>query len=148
MSRIYFKKKVVLQTNTMFYIKLYLLTFLAFLGIDAVWLGLVAPKFYRSNIGHLLADKPNLVAAGVFYLLNIVGILVFAVLPALNKNDPKSALIMGGLYGLFTYATYDLTNLATLKDWPLKVTLVDIVWGTVLSAAVAYVGYLIGTKIS
>lgn len=131
-----------------FYLKLYLTTLIAFLGIDAVWLSKIAPSFYKNNIGHLLATKPNLYAAGAFYLLNIVGILVFAVVPALNSNSPKTAVIYGALYGLFTYATYDLTNYATLRDWPVKVVYVDILWGTLLTASVALVSYYIGTKLT
>lgn len=127
-----------------YYLKLYLLTFFTFLGIDAIWLAKIAPKFYKSNIGHLMADKPNLVAAGVFYVLNIFGILIFALLPALKQSSPKTALIYGALYGLFTYATYDLTNFATLKDWPVKVVFVDVIWGTVLTATVALIAYYIG----
>ncbi|MFC1622121.1 DUF2177 family protein [Patescibacteria group bacterium] len=131
----------------MYYIKLYLLTFLAFLGIDAVWLAKIAPDFYKSNIGHLMADKPNLVPAGIFYLLNIFGILIFAVLPALKDNSPKTALVYGALYGFFTYATYDLTNFATLKNWPAKVVYVDIIWGIFLTATVSVVSYYVGLKL-
>ncbi|MBD3366321.1 DUF2177 family protein [candidate division WWE3 bacterium] len=130
----------------MYYIKLHFLTFLVFLGIDAVWLIKIAPKFYQKHIGHLLADKPNLIPALVFYLLNIIGILIFAVNPALKESSVKKAVIFGALYGFFTYATYDLTNLATLKGWPLKVTVVDICWGTFLSAVVALAGFYIGRK--
>lgn len=94
-----------------------------------------------------MSEKPNLLAAGVFYILNIFGIVIFAVLPALKEGSPKTALIYGALYGLFTYATYDLTNLATLKDWPAKVVYVDIIWGILLTATVSIVSYYIGLKI-
>lgn len=130
-----------------FYLKIYILTLLTFLGIDSIWLTKVAPNFYKSNIGHLMSEKPNLLAAGVFYILNIFGIVIFAVLPALKEGSPKTALIYGALYGLFTYATYDLTNLATLKDWPAKVVYVDIIWGILLTATVSIVSYYIGLKI-
>ncbi len=130
-----------------FYIKLYILTFLVFLGIDSVWLTQIAPKFYQENIGHLLAEKPNLAAAGLFYLINIFGVIIFAVIPGLNKQSWPITFYYGALYGLVTYATYDLTNLATLKDWPLKVTVIDILWGITLSAAVATAGYFIGDKL-
>lgn len=133
--------------NFIFYIKLYFATFLVFLGIDAVWLGKIAPTFYKNNIGHLMAEKPNLLAAGIFYILNIIGILVFAVVPSLRNNSLKSAALLGAFYGVVTYATYDLTNLATLRDWPLKVTIVDIIWGTALSCAVSVAGYYIGSKL-
>lgn len=131
-----------------FYIKLYITTFLVFLGIDFVWLAKIAPSFYKSNIGHLMADKPNLGAAAAFYVMNIFGLIIFAISPGLAENSAQKAAIMGALYGFATYATYDLTNYATLKDWPLKVVVVDIIWGTVLSAAVAFVSYQIATKFS
>lgn len=95
-----------------------------------------------------MAEKPNLLPAGLFYLLNILGLLVFTILPALNKSSLKTAVILGGLYGLMTYSTYDLTNFATLKGWPVKVVLVDIAWGTLISATVSGIAYYIGTKIS
>lgn len=133
--------------NIFFYIKLYVLTFLVFLGIDSVWLVKVAPNFYKQNIGHLMTDKPNLLAALIFYIINIIGIIMLAVVPALNKHSWTHALIFGAVYGLVTYATYDLTNLATLRDWPLKVTIVDLIWGTFLSASVAVASYFIANKL-
>ncbi len=129
--------------STIFHIKLYFLAFIVFLGIDSVWL---APNFYKTNIGHLMAEKPNLIAAGIFYLINIFGIIFFAVIPSLNKNSPAAAFLTGALYGLVTYATYDLTNLATLKNWPLKVTLVDIIWGMFLSSLTAGLTFLLAKK--
>lgn len=128
-------------------IKLYLSTLLVFLGIDSIWLLKISPTFYKSNIGHLLADKPFLIPAGVFYLLNTVGLLVFVVIPSLNNNSPKSALLLGALYGLVTYAAYDLTNYATLKGWNLKMVLVDIAWGIILSSLVSIIAYFIGSKL-
>jgi uncharacterized membrane protein len=134
--------------NLFLSLKLYFSTFFIFLGIDAIWLTKVAPTFYKNNIGHLMADKPNLLPAALFYILNIFGILVFSVIPALNNNSPKTAVLLGALYGLVTYATYDLTNYATLRGWPLKVVLVDIIWGIVLSASVSLISYFLGTKLS
>jgi uncharacterized membrane protein len=131
-----------------YYIKIYIATFLIFLGIDIFWLALIAPNFYKKYIGHLLAENPNLIAALAFYLLNIIGIMILAVLPSLNKGTWQTALIFGALYGLLTYATYDLTNLATLKDWPILVTIVDIIWGTVLTATVSTLGYFAATKLT
>lgn len=128
-------------------IKLYVLALFIFLGIDALWLGLVAPGFYRSQIGHLMAETPNLYAAGVFYLL-FVGVLVyFVVEPALRTGSIRDAWIRGALFGLVTYATYDLTNLATLRDWPLLVTVVDLAWGTTLAAGTAAASVWAGRKI-
>ena len=127
-----------------YYIKLYLATLVAFLAIDMVWLGLVARTFYRKYLGFLMAPKANLPAALIFYLLFVVGILVFAILPGLQAGSLKTALPHAALFGLIAYATYDLTNLATLKDWPLVVTVVDLVWGTVVSVVVALAGYMAG----
>lgn len=132
--------------NLILNIKLYLLAFIVFLGIDSVWLVRIAPNFYKTNIGHLMAEKPNLLAAGIFYLINIFGIMFFAVVPSLNKNSPATAFLTGALYGLVTYATYDLTNLATLREWPLKVTFVDIAWGMFLSSLTAGLTFLLAKK--
>jgi len=114
-------------------LKLYFLTIVIFLGIDAVWLGLVAPKFYRSQIGHLMADKANLPAALIFYLLFIGVLVYFVVAPGLTM-PMREVILRGALFGLVTYATYDLTNLATLRDWSMVVTVVDLMWGTFLTA--------------
>ncbi len=117
----------------------YILTFLVFLGLDAVWLGTVAPGFYQDQIGFLMAKNPVWAAAGIFYLLFVVGIVVFVVTPAVQQSSIRSAAWKGGLFGLVTYATYDLTNLATVEGWPLLVTAVDLVWGTFVSTATATV---------
>lgn len=113
----------------------YLVTTGVFLLIDIVWLALIAPKLYKANIGHLMADKPNLPAAGVFYLLYIAALLFFVIDPALVKGSAWQAVWTGAFLGLVMYATYDLTNLATLKDWPLKITAIDLAWGTFITAA-------------
>lgn len=113
----------------------YLVTTGVFLLIDIAWLALIAPKLYKANIGHLMADKPNLPAAGVFYLLYIAALLFFVIDPALVKGSAWQAVWTGAFLGLVMYATYDLTNLATLKDWPLKITAIDLAWGTFITAA-------------
>ena len=113
----------------------YLVTTGIFLLIDIVWLGFVAPKLYKANIGHLMAEKPNLLAAGVFYLLFIAALLFFVIDPALAKGSVWQAVWTGAFLGLAMYATYDLTNLATLKAWPLKITVIDLIWGTFITAA-------------
>ena len=125
-------------------IYLYFLTIPVFFGIDMIWLGFVAKGFYRNNLGHLLRPDVNWSAALVFYLLYIGGILIFATMPALEKKSLYQAVVLGGLFGFFAYATYDLTNMATLKDWPLNVVIVDIIWGIVLTASVAATSFLIG----
>lgn len=123
--------------------KVYLVAFLVFLVIDAFWLGLVAPKFYRTHLGHIMADRPNFVVAGIFYLIFLVGLTYFVVNPALESGDMKQLLISAALFGFVTYGTYDLTNMATLKDWPVIVTVVDLVWGTFLSTVVSLITFLI-----
>ena len=128
----------------MFYLKLYALTVPIFFAIDMVWLGYVAKGFYQQSLARFLAPDVNWSVALLFYLLYIAGILIFAVLPALEKDALGRAALLGGLFGFFTYATYDLTNLATLEDWPLKVVVVDIAWGVVLCAVVASGSFLIG----
>lgn len=128
-------------------ILLYLLTVPVFFLIDMVWLGVVAKRFYRRHLGNFLSDTVNWPAALIFYLLFIVGILVFAVLPGLDKNSFSHTLVMGILFGFFTYATYDLTNLATMKDWPIVIVIVDILWGMVLSGSVASISYLIAGRV-
>jgi uncharacterized membrane protein len=133
---------------TAYYVKLYFATLVAFLAIDLVWLGLVARTFYRKYIGFLMAPQVNWPAALIFYLLFVFGILVLVVLPGLQAGSLKTTLLRAALFGLVAYATYDLTNLATLKDWPLIVTVVDLIWGTVLSVAVSYVGYTVGKWLS
>jgi uncharacterized membrane protein len=127
-----------------YHLKLYFATLAAFPAIDLVWLGLVARAFYRKHLGFLMAPKVNWPAALIFYLLFVVGILVFAVLPGLEAGSLKTAAGRAALFGLIAYATYDLTNLATLRDWPLIVTAVDLAWGTGLSVAVSCAGDLAG----
>lgn len=127
-------------------IKTYLTTLVTFLALDAVWLLLVAPKVYKKGIGHLMANEPNLVAAGIFYLIFIFGLVYFAVQPAIESGTYYQALIKGALFGFIAYSTYDLTNLATLKDWPIWITLMDMTWGTFLGGLVSWISYLIQTS--
>ena len=120
----------------------YLATAVVFLGLDAIWLSRIALDLYRRELGGLLLDKPNLAIAGIFYLLFVVGIVVLAIYPALNGGSWVNALLMGAVLGLVAYGTYDITNLSTLKDWSVTVTLADLAWGTVLTGAAATAGYL------
>ncbi len=129
---------------SIFYIKLYFSTLLAFFAIDMVWLVLVARGFYQKHLGFLMRSPPNWSAAIIFYLLFVLGLLVFVILPSLETGSTKKVLILGGLFGLVTYATYDLTNLATVKDWPWIVTVVDLLWGGILATSVSYIGFLAG----
>ena len=127
-----------------YYIKVYLLTLIAFFAIDMVWLGLIARGFYQKHLGFLLRSSPNWTAAIVFYLLFVLGIVVFVIAPSLQAGSVKKVLLLGALFWIITYATYDLTNLATVKNWPWIVTVVDIAWGCVLATSVGFAGYLAG----
>lgn len=130
------------------YLKLYLVLLAAFFAIDMLWLGLVARSFYQQSLGFLMAPSPNWFAAVIFYLLFIVGILFFVVIPGLVGNSLKVTILRAALFGLITYATYDLTNLATIKDWPVLVTVVDMMWGTFLSVSVSLIGFVFGKRFS
>jgi uncharacterized membrane protein len=131
--------------NTLFWIKLYLLTVPVFFAIDMIWLGYAARNFYKEQLQALLSPQVNWTAALLFYCIYIAGILFFAVRPGLETGSLAKACLLGALFGFFTYATYDLTNLATLRGWPILVTVVDIAWGTVLCTLVSGGSYLIGS---
>lgn len=109
--------------------------------LDMVWLLWIARDWYQQGIGHLMAARPQLAAAAIFYLLFPVGLMVFAVLPAAGAGVAKAALL-GALFGFFAYATYDLTNLAILKDWPIGLSLLDVAWGTLAGATASTAGGL------
>jgi uncharacterized membrane protein len=115
------------------FVKHYLVTLGVFLILDAIWLGLIARRLYQSQIGFIMAKQPKWAAAGIFYLLFVVGLVVFCVSPGVREGSLGQAAWRAALFGLVTYATYDLTNLATLEGWPLTVTVIDLVWGTALS---------------
>ena len=123
------------------YLMTYGATLVAFLAIDFIWLGFVATRFYREQLGHMMLEKPLLGVAFAFYALYAVGIVVFAVMPAVREDSWRNAALLGALLGLVAYGTYDLTNLATLKGWPVTMTFVDMAWGMVLTAASATAGF-------
>ena len=129
------------------YLRLYLVSLAAFFAIDMLWLGLAARSFYQQHLGFLMAPSPNWFVAIVFYLLFILGLLVFVVLPGLGAKSLKTTLLHAALFGLITYATYDLTNLATLKDWPALLSVIDMAWGTVLSVLVSYISFMAGKRL-
>jgi uncharacterized membrane protein len=110
-------------------------------ALDALWLGIVAPDFYRAWIGHLMAATPRLDAALAFYLIYPIGVVLFAVAPSFGQSGSGHAVRYGAAFGFFCYATYDLTSLATLRDWSVLVSLVDIAWGVVITAAAAWAGH-------
>lgn len=121
------------------FLKLYGITLVVFFLVDITWLAFVAPKLYQSQIGHLMSSRVNVAAAALFYLLFITGMVYFAIQPSVIANSPLQALFVGAFFGLITYATYDLTNLATLRDWPVLITVIDMTWGTTLSAIVSII---------
>jgi uncharacterized membrane protein len=121
----------------------YLLTTIVFFAIDLLWLGFIAKDLYRKYLGSFLSDKVNWTAAIIFYLIFIIGIFYFSILPAVEKNSLSKAVLSGVLFGIFTYATYDLTNLATMKNWPLNIVFIDIAWGALLTGLVSTAGYYI-----
>ncbi|MCX5518397.1 DUF2177 family protein [Kaistia defluvii] len=120
-------------------------TALVFFGLDFVWLSSMASGFYKSRIGELLLAQPNLGVAGLFYLVYVAGLVHFAVMPALQAGSWGTALLNGALLGLVAYGTYDMTNLSTLKNWSVSVSIVDMTWGVTLSAVAATCGYLVTT---
>ena len=128
------------------YLKLYFLTLIAFLAIDGLWLTLIAKNFYTKHLGYIMANPANLWAALVFYLIFIAAILILVVVPTKDLSLGRT-LFLAAVFGFASYATYDLTNLATLKDWPLIVTLVDLVWGTSVSTLTALIARLILQKL-
>jgi uncharacterized membrane protein len=134
-------------TNMGKHLKLYFFTLVIFFAVDMVWLSLVAQKFYSQQLGFLMTAKPVWLAAIIFYLLFIVGVLVLVVVPGLESGSLRSTLLRAALFGLISYATYDLTNLATLKNWPLIVTVVDLAWGTAVSTIVSWAGFVIGRRL-
>ena len=126
---------------------LYVIATAIFLTCDFVWLGFVARGFYQRHLGYLMRNPINWAAALIFYLLFVVGLLIFAIKPALDVQSPLRALLYGALFGFFTYATYDLTNLATVRDWPLIVTVADLAWGVVLCGVVACATCVVAVRI-
>lgn len=126
------------------YVITYCSVFAIFVAVDLIWLGGVAKRFYRSQLAGLIADEFNIGAAAAFYLVYPLGVVAFAVIPSLPSGSAADAALLGAMLGFFAYATYDLTNLATLRNWPLRLTLVDMLWGTALTALAAAGGHLMG----
>ena len=129
------------------FIRLFLIALPTFFVIDMVWLVLVARKFYSDQLGFLMKPDIGWTAAILFYLLFIAALVIFVITPAVEKHSWVHALIYGAFFGLVTYATYDLTNLATLKDWPVVVTIVDLIWGSVLAALISVITYFVSSRI-
>jgi len=130
------------------YLKTYGVAFVAFIVIDLVWLGFVANNLYKKYLGFIMRPNPNWTVAIIFYLLYLAGLVYFVIHPALQKESWKYALFAGMFFGLITYATYYFTNLATLKDWPFLITVIDLIWGTTLGGFVSIITWWIVTKIA
>ena len=130
----------------MAYLIAYLVCILVMGGLDFLWLSNTSVPLYHRDLGALLADNPNMTVAVIFYLIFVLGILIFAVRPALASGDWRTAALYGELFGFFTYATYDLTNFATMKVWTLRVTVLDIAWGTFLTGTVASVASIVALR--
>jgi len=125
------------------FLKNYIIALVVFLSIDYVWLAVIAKKLYTRELGFIMSDKPNLIAAGLFYLIFITGVVFFVINPAIEKDSWKYALFVGIFFGFITYSTYDLTNLATLKDWPINITIIDLIWGSSLGGLVSTITFFI-----
>jgi uncharacterized membrane protein len=125
----------------------YFITLLIFFAIDLVWLGVVAKNFYRQHIGHLMSADVNWAPALLFYAVYIGGIVFFAIKPAFEAGSASRALAYGAFFGFIAYATYDLTNQATMRNWPVLVTVIDLAWGTVLTATVAFLSYQVSSRV-
>jgi uncharacterized membrane protein len=121
----------------------YGIALVVFMVIDLIWLGFIAKDLYSKYLGYLMADKVNWVSAVVFYLIFIGGILYFVLYPSFLDKNIINLIIRAALFGFITYATYDLTNLATIKDWPIQITIIDLIWGTTLSTSVSVISYFI-----
>ena len=127
-------------------LKIYLITVVVFFLVDIVWLGFISKNLYKKYLGNLMAPNVNWTAAIIFYLLFISGLVFFVINPALAKDSLKYAILVGGFFGLITYSTYDLTNLSTLKDCPVNITIIDMIWGTFLNAATAGITFLVANR--
>jgi uncharacterized membrane protein len=125
----------------------YLVALSTFVAADMVWLGAMAPRFYRPTLGDIAVSGVNLPPAIVFYAIYPIGVLIFAVGPALRSGSLMTAAVYGALFGFFTYATYDLTNYATLRNWTFQLTVVDVAWGTILGAVTSTAAVWVVSKL-
>jgi uncharacterized membrane protein len=129
------------------YAAVYLATAVPFMLVDMVWLSLMGGRMYRPILGDILLPQPRLWPAAIFYLLYPLGLLGFAVMPAYHDASSVKALVLGCAFGFFTYATYDLTNQATLRNWTTLLSFLDVLWGSALAAFCAYFGYIASDRL-
>ena len=131
----------------MTYLASYIAALITFIAADMVWLGIMASRFYKPALGDIAVAGVNLPPAIVFYIIYPIGLVIFAIAPALKSGSMTTAALYGALFGFFTYATYDLSNYATRRNWTLELTLVDMAWGTILGAVTSVVAFWIVSKI-
>ncbi|RYU96712.1 DUF2177 family protein [Emticicia agri] len=124
----------------------FILTTVIFAAIDLVWLGVIAKNLYQQKIGFIMADEVNWIAALIFYLMYIGGILYFVIFPSLDNGNWQTALLKGAILGALCYGTYDLTNWATLKNWPSEIVIIDILWGAFLTGLTATLSFIVSQK--
>ncbi len=125
------------------YLKVIIIAIIIFLTIDFIWLAAVAKNFYEAELGSLMKEKFNMVAAFIFYIIFIIGLSVFVIVPGIESQSLIKTIMLAALFGFVTYATYDLTNYATLEGFPLKIVLVDMTWGTFVATITSILTYLI-----
>lgn len=125
------------------YLKVFIIGFIIFLAIDFLWLGLIANKLYKQELGDLMKKDVNYVAAIIFYVIFMIALTVFVIVPGIESKSIAKVLLLGALFGLASYATYDLTNYATLANFPLKIVIIDLIWGTAVSTITSLLTYLV-----
>ena len=130
------------------YLAVYFSFLLSLVVIDLIWLLGIAKNLYRDEMGSLMASEPKLLAGLGFYLLYALGASIFVIIPAISKQSWLYAVQYGALFGLFCYMTYDLTNLAVIRDFPVRLAFIDIVWGSAVTAASATISYWVGTRVA
>ncbi len=125
------------------WIVIFLVTFIIFMIIDFLWLSIFAKKIYHKHLGYIMAKKQNMLATVIFYAVFIIGLLFFVINPAIIRQSVVMALFAGSFYGLITYGTYNLTNFATIKNWPITITIIDLTWGIFLCGLISLISYLL-----
>lgn len=130
------------------YLGIYFSFLITLIAVDLIWLLGIAKNLYRSEMGDLMANEPKLMAGLAFYLLYTLGVCIFVIVPALSKQSLMYALQYGALFGLFCYMTYDLTNLAVIRDFPTRLAFIDIAWGSIVTATSSGIAYWVGNRLS
>jgi len=121
----------------------FFISFIIFLIVDMIWLIFIGKKMYQKQLGYLMAPSVNLLPAFLFYIIFVIGLMFFVIYPSIKQNNFLYAILAGGLYGLVTYSTYDLTNFATIRDWPVIITVIDLIWGSFVSCSTAIISFFV-----